>query len=138
MFNERNVQVVQRVTDWQEAIRLAATPLVEDGSIRPSYVDGMIESVKELGFYIVLDEGLAMPHARPEAGVIRGGVSFMKVNEAVDFGGNPVHLIFVLAAENDDAHIERLTALMELFQDTERMDGLRSADDLATVKRILI
>ena len=37
-----------RAGTWQDAIRLAAAPLVERGSIEESYVDRMISSVDEL------------------------------------------------------------------------------------------
>ena len=38
--------------------------LVEQGCAKQSYVDGIIASVKELGPYIVIADGIAMPHTR--------------------------------------------------------------------------
>lgn len=34
----------------------------------------MIENIKKMGFYIILTDNVAMPHARPEQGVNKNGV----------------------------------------------------------------
>ena len=80
MFNESNVNVLSEVKDWEESIKLASEPLIKSGNIEQSYVDAMIKSINDLGFYIILGEHIAMPHARPESGVNETGVSFLKVN----------------------------------------------------------
>ncbi len=137
MFDSKNVQVAREVSDWRAAIRLAAEPLLADGSIEPSYVDAMIATVEELGFYIVLDDDLAMPHARPEAGVHQNAVAFLKLEEACDFGGRPVRLIFVLAAVDSESHIDKLQLLAELFQDQARMSELKETDEVSKLVKIL-
>lgn len=136
-LSKDRIQLVERVADWKEAIRKASKPLLDDGSIEASYVEAMIDSVIELGPYIVIDEGLAMPHARPESGVNRGGVAFLKCNEAVDFCGNAVNLIFVLAAEDNEKHLQRLAKMMDLFSDEERMQALRRGLHLSDMREVL-
>ena len=54
--------------------------LVEQGCAKQSYVDGIIASVKELGPYIVIADGIAMPHTRPEQGAIGIGCSLITLN----------------------------------------------------------
>ena len=56
------VNIVENVKDWKEAIILAAKPLVEDGSVKNSYIDAMIANVEKFGTYIVIAPKVAMPH----------------------------------------------------------------------------
>ena len=49
----KHVQTAERAEDWKDAIRMAAAPLLENGSIRASYIDAMIHNVEVNGPYIV-------------------------------------------------------------------------------------
>ena len=40
------VQTAEKAEDWKEAIRMAASPLLEDGSIQASYIEAMIRNVE--------------------------------------------------------------------------------------------
>ena len=70
VLNKDNVKLKVNASDWEEAVRIGAGMLVEQGCAKQSYVDGIIASVKELGPYIVIADGIAMPHTRPEQGAI--------------------------------------------------------------------
>ena len=44
-----NAQVVERVEDWQSALRLAAQPLLLKGNISEDYMTAMMDSVIQNG-----------------------------------------------------------------------------------------
>ena len=48
------IQQLDKVNDWQTAVRIASKPLLEYGYIEESYVEAIISSVNEIGPYIVL------------------------------------------------------------------------------------
>ena len=52
VLNKDNVKLKVNASDWEEAVRIGAGMLVEQGCAKQSYVDGIIASVKELGPYI--------------------------------------------------------------------------------------
>ncbi|WP_066899385.1 PTS sugar transporter subunit IIA [Streptobacillus notomytis] len=137
LFNENNVVIKERVENWEEAIKVAAIPLLKNNNIEEEYINKMIESVKKLGFYIVITDDIAMPHARPEDGVLETGVSFLKVNEAVEFGNNKLHLIFVLAAKDKNVHIDVISELLEIFQDNDKISKLKEAIKLEELLEII-
>lgn len=137
MFNKDNVFVIEKVKDWEESIKIAARPLIEQKNIEKRYVDSMIESINELGFYVVLAENIAMPHARPENGVLKTGVSFLKINEAVKYGDSDINLIFVLAAKDNNTHIDILQKLLEIFQDEDKIKKLIQEKDKNKLLNIL-
>lgn len=65
ILNENNVQLQTEAKDWEEAVRIGAEMLVSQGCAEQSYVEGIISAIKELGPYIIVADGLAMPHTRP-------------------------------------------------------------------------
>lgn len=73
------------VNGWEEAIKIAAGPLLEENFIKPEYVDAMIENVHTNGAYMIVVPGFAMPHARPECGAIKTGMSVLHLQQPVEF-----------------------------------------------------
>ncbi|MDO5088635.1 MAG: PTS sugar transporter subunit IIA [Leptotrichiaceae bacterium] len=132
-----NIQILDFVENWEESIKIAATPLLEKGVIEERYVHAMIKSINELGFYVVLRENLAMPHARPEDGAVSTGISLLKLTEPVNYGEQKINLIFILASKDSDSHMEILMKLMELFQNDECIEKLVKASDIGEIEEII-
>ncbi len=124
-FLKGNITLKERVIDWQEAVKIAAQKLLEKGNIEENYIEKMIENIKKLGPYIVLADDVAMPHSRPEDGVNKTGISLLKLNEGVSFGKETsVRLVFVLAAQDSNSHIEMITELVDMLQDEEKLTNI--------------
>lgn len=137
LISEKRTQLHERVSDWEEAMRLAARPLVNDYSIDQSYIETMIENVHIHGPYIVLMPDVAIPHARPEDGVTKLGMSVLKLEQPVQFPGNkPVRLFFVLAAIDQTTHLKALAQLTELLSnsaDVAHILAAQSTEDVLTI-----
>lgn len=138
MIKKENIQVINNVENWQKAIEIACKPLLENKSINENYVLKIIDNIKKLGFYIVIDEYVAMPHARPEDGVNKTDVAFLKVNNGVMFGDDKIYLIFVLASYDSNEHIDILQKMMALLQDANKKQMLIKAKDVNEIGGILI
>lgn len=48
VLNKDNVKLKVNASDWEEAVRIGAGMLVEQGCAKQSYVDGIIASVKRI------------------------------------------------------------------------------------------
>lgn len=128
LITEQTIQLATRVGSWEEAIRLAAQPLVRKGCIKEQYVKAMIDSIHELGPYVVLAPKVAIPHARPENGVHQLSMSFLRLEEGVLFPQNKkVHLLFVLAAVDSESHLLALAQLSEMLSDEAEIEKLIQA-----------
>lgn len=114
-----HMQTVDSVESWEEAIELAARPLLEKEVIEPVYISNMIQSVHDNGPYIVLNDYFALPHAKAGEGVNKVGLALLTVEEPVDLEGNPVKIFLVLAAVDSTAHLEALSEISELLMDEE-------------------
>lgn len=131
ILTESLVRVLNHVLDWREAIGKAAEPLLEQDYIEEEYIEAMIETVENIGPYIVLAPKVAVPHARPERGVKKLGISLLKLDQPVDFNVNNekdperyVQLIFVLAAVDGEAHLKALMQLSKILEDEEHIEEL--------------
>jgi len=136
LLGEEFIQLAERVSDWKEAIRLASTPLLNSQAITPEYVDAMIVNVEENGPYIVIAPRVAFPHARPEQGVNRLGMSLLRLKQPVAFaepGTRDAQLIIVLAAVDNETHLKALSQMSMMLSDESNIDRLIAADNKETI-----
>ncbi|EPG6064785.1 PTS sugar transporter subunit IIA [Proteus mirabilis] len=134
------VQVIPQVKDWREAIKFACQPLIDKGCIEPRYVDAIYKSHEQIGPYYVLGPGIAMPHARPEEGVNQLSLALTIIEKGVEFGADendPVKLLIVLAATDNDSHINAIVKLAELFDNQDDIDTLLQAKSKAEVLAVI-
>lgn len=125
--------------DWRDAIRAACAPLEADGTIQPEYASFIIEKVEELGPYIVIAPDICIPHAERGRGVNRTAMCFMKTEKPVRFhedGEHDARLFVVLAAADDDEHIQNLMELSERLSDEETVAKLLAATSPADLLAI--
>ena len=121
--------------DWQEGVKLSIDPLIESGAVLPEYYDAIIASTKEHGPYYILTPGMAMPHARPEAGVQRDAFSLITLTEPVTFtDGKEVSVLLTLAATSSAIHasvaIPQIIALFELDNAIDRLLACKTPEDV--------
>ncbi len=134
------IQFADSADSWQEALQLASNPLLEDHSITQEYIDAMIANVKNMGPYIVISPGIALPHARPESGVKKLGMSFLRLKESCSFSEKPEHqvrLFFVLAAIDNETHLKALSQLSKMLSDGDSQEKLQNAETAAEVAEII-
>lgn len=134
------IQLTDDIITWEEAIQLAATPLVNNQSISEEYIDAMIETVTELGSYIIIAPHVALPHARPERGAKKVAISILQVSNGVKFSDDPEHLVYlviVLSAIDNGSHTELLTRIAKLLESPERIMRLTKAIDNQEILAII-
>nr|WP_175476208.1 BglG family transcription antiterminator [Evansella caseinilytica] len=131
LLTKEMIQYQETAGDWKAAIRLAAAPLIKNGSITHAYVQAMIANVEELGPYVVIAPGIALPHARPEQGVNKLGMSLLRLKESVYFSEQEKHrarLIIVLAAVDNEKHLRALSQLMTMLSDEAVLQQILTAE----------
>jgi transcriptional antiterminator/mannitol/fructose-specific phosphotransferase system IIA component (Ntr-type) len=131
---ESRILVNQTYETWQEAVRGAGNLLVKTGCVKTSYVDDMINNIKEFGSYITIGNGIALPHARNKNNVEKTAFSLVTLTEPVIFdNGKEIDTIisFCNVASND--YTKALTALMELSQNQSFLEfkkGVKTSKQL--------
>ena len=127
--------------DWREAVRAACAPLLSDGTIEKEYPEIIIQKVEELGPYIVIAPNICIPHAERGRGVNDTAMCFMKTEKPVSFDPNDpdkdARIFVVLAATDDEVHLNNLMQLSETLSDEAIVDKLlqaKTGDDLLAVE----
>lgn len=140
LINENMVEINLRVDNWEEAVENVGSLLENSGKTNGKYTEAMINTVKEIGAYIVLSEGVAMPHARPECGVIEEGIAILSLEEPVAFGNeeyDPVKLIIGICALNHDSHINLLKEIMNILEDEELIEKVNECKDKSQLLNLI-
>ena len=85
----------------------------------------------------ILAPGLAMPHARPEEGVIKTSFALVTLKEPVTFEGEdePVSVFIILAGSDSDRHMEGLMEITQVLDDEESETGV-NLDKVLTCKTV--
>ena len=124
LIENDSIKLNQKAANWEEAIKIGTDLLVKSGAIEPRYYDNIVSKIKEMGPYIVLAPGLAMPHARPEEGVIKTAFGLTTLSEPVDFDGEQISVLVTLAGSDSDTHMEGIMEITQIFDDPDSDDGI--------------
>lgn len=131
LLKEETIQMIDHLSNWEDAIKVVADPLLKNGAINRSYVDAMLENIKTMGPYVVIGPEVAIPHARPEMGVNKVGMSFLKLSKPVFFLNDekyPVRLLFCIAAIDNKTHLKALSQLTKLLSEKENIELLKETE----------
>lgn len=114
LINSSMIQIVDKVSNWKEAMEVAAQPLLEKKKISLNYLKALNNQYPVVSEHIVLQRNIAIPHAESEKGVKELGMSMLFIKEGIpNFDGSDLHFIVVIAATDRKSHF---TALMELMK----------------------
>ncbi|MFP4880144.1 PTS sugar transporter subunit IIA [Mammaliicoccus sciuri] len=138
LIDNDSIQLGWIAKDWKEAVQLSVQPLIDSGAVKPEYYDAIIESTEQYGPYYILMPGMAMPHARPEAGVLRDSFSLITLKEPVQFSdGKEVSILVTLAATSSKIHnsvaIPQIVALFDLKDSITRLNSCKTKDDVLSL-----
>lgn len=133
------IQVQMEVYSWNEIIHRAAKPLISGGFVTENYPQAVIDNTLEYGAYYVFDEGIAIPHARPECGVIKDCFSLVTLNKPTSINGSPpVDIIVMFGGVNGDSHItEGIASIVGLLEQEETLLQIRRAKTIDEIIGLL-
>lgn len=133
------VDVQVEASTWEDAVRAVGRLMVDTGVVEERYIDGMIETVKQLGPYIVIAPGIAMPHALPEKGVLENCMAIITLDPPVEFGNednDPVYIVLAFGARDKTDHMQALRQVATVLGKQENVDALQAAktkEDILTI-----
>ena len=130
LLNKDTIELSVVAENWKEAIARGGELLIRKGLIKKSYIDEMIDSINQLGPYIVVMPGVAFAHAKPSASVLCNGLSLVRFETPVKFGNvknDPVSVMFTIAAIDEKKHMDELQSLAMLLMQDENIDKLMNS-----------
>ena len=134
-----SITLAAEAPDWEAAVRLAGSGLEASGRTTNVYTQAMVAAILELGPYVVVAPGLAMPHARPSEAVLETGMSLVVLKTPVAFGhrkNDPVRVVFGLAALDHDRHLELLSEFAGKFGKEGFVNSLLSCQSESEIRHL--
>lgn len=137
IFTEDVLRVGLDVQEWQQAVREIGAVMVDAGLTKATYTEAMINTIQQLGPYAVIAPGIAMPHARPEDGVVKTGFALATLKTPVEFGNSendPVDIVVAFSAIDKENHVEALVHIANLLSDQQAVNQIRHSE---TIEQLL-
>jgi len=113
---------------WQNAVSLAAEPLLSTGAMTEGYYLKMLENIERYRAYVVVKKFVAMPHARPEDGALDVQASLLVLKKGIMFGhpkNDPVRIVFILTAVDATQHLQALETFRKMIGSEESVNHLK-------------
>lgn len=126
----------------EEGIRFAGELLQNAGYISGNYLNSLInchERKGKNGPYIVISQGIALPHAKSEEGVYKTGFSIVTLKNPIKFGHkkhDPVSLLICFATRNNKEHLkalEEITGFVTNRSNFKRLLQCKSSEELISL-----
>lgn len=105
----------KKVKDWKDAILILGRNLEKLGATKKEYTSAMIENIEKLGPYVVIENGVAIPHANISSKVLKTDISFLILKEPVYFSKEKyASVLFAFSSINKQDHIMFLNEFYDL------------------------
>ena len=142
MLEDPYIRIVREGMKWQDAIRISGETLLEDQSVRQSYIDSIIYKTDQYGPYMFITKQVFLAHSEIEDGVESMGFSMTIFKKPVEFrtlDGQKrfAKIMFMLSAQDEKSHIRLLNDIMTIFSKPENEEKLWEQEDIGEVKDML-
>lgn len=133
------IRIESRSLSWEDGIKAGFTDLVENNLVGPSYVDHAIDNVEKYGPYIIINRGIALPHAESKDDVLEDCLSLLISQKGIEFDNNErVFLLFCFAQNSDIEYLRLFKEIMSLGNRQTGINRLIKSQTSEQAQRILI
>ena len=115
-----------RGKSFEELIRIAAKPLIQEKYIDDTYCDAIIANIYKHGPYMVFRNGYLLGHASIQLSN-RLGLSFLRLSDPVDVNGREASKIFIITPTDKVSHIPLINSLVVMLDSNEINDLISKA-----------
>lgn len=128
ILTEENILLNQSAETWEEAVIKGGEILLHNGYVSKKYVDSLAENIKKYGSYVVISEGIALPHSKTDNAVLKTEMSLVTLKEPVIFPGDKkVSIILSFSSFDMNEHFTALSDLNELIFGHEFFENIMKA-----------
>ncbi len=114
-------------SNWEEAIKISGNIMVANKICDESYVDSMIERVKEFGPYMIMSNKVALPHSKNTGNVFKSKMVLINFKEDILFPEEtPVKTMLTFTSMDENNHLEALSNFLDLVNNYKFLEKLES------------
>lgn len=112
---------------WEEAIKMSGKIMVENKICDMTYIDSIIERVKEFGSYMVMSNRVALPHSKNIGNVFKSKMVLMNFRDYILFPEEtPVKTMLVFTSQDENAHLDALSNFLDLVNNYKFLEKLEN------------
>ncbi|MBC2854250.1 BglG family transcription antiterminator [Cetobacterium sp. 2G large] len=120
MLNKKQISLGEIAKDWEEAVRKAGNLLLKSGCVEESYVEDMVQCIKNYGSYMVMGKNIAFPHAKTDSNVNKTAFSIVTLKNSVLFPEDiPVKTIIAFSSKDNKEHLDGFLEIVEEIEKPE-------------------
>lgn len=113
--------------DWEEAIKLAGKIMIENKICDITYIESIIERVKEFGPYMVMSNKVALPHSKNIGNVFKSKMVLLNFRNDILFPENtPVKTMLTFTSQDEDTHLDALSNFLDLVNNYKFLEKLEN------------
>lgn len=125
-----NIVIIDDLIDWQTAVSISGNMLVNNGFVNEDYANNMVSAFENYGSYMVIDDGIAIPHAKNDDNVYQTGIVLTICRQPVLFNDEKqITAFFAFCSVDHQEHLDALVAISNLIRETDFKSRLTSFKD---------
>lgn len=116
-------------TTYTQAVQQSAAPLLTDGIVTENYLAEIIHSAGERKSWMMITDGVALPHTKPIYGANAIGLSLGVLETPILLeNGREMRYIMVLSAIDNHQHLKAIAQLVHFLEDGTFFELLQTTD----------
>ena len=125
-----DIMIYNENLSWEQAIKMIGKNMKEMGYITDKYIQEMIDIIKKLGSYIVIEEGIAIPHGSISENVLKDGI-FILISKKEVFLPNekPVNIFIAFAIKERENQQKILKFIFNLASKENLKENLLKCEN---------
>lgn len=137
-LTKENILINVSVSNWEDAVYIGGSILKNNGAIEDSYIEAMIENLKNNGFYVLLANNLIVPHASINRGSIKTAFSLVRLKKPLFIKeiNQDISFICCMSCVDKTSHIDAFYNLIQLFNNDvfrKAIDNAESVEEAAII-----
>lgn len=134
----QNIAYKPNIHTWEEAVELGGKLLEANQSCTKDYTERLLASFENYGDYMIIADGVAIPHARNDNNVMQTGMSLIILDTPVVFHDNKqLSIFFSFCSKDNVEHIDALVAIANLIKESNFRQELKNFQNAIDVLRYI-
>lgn len=115
LLDETKIKLSDGVESMEGCIREAGGILVENKACTPRYVESMLDNFRRFTSYIIVEDGIAIPHTNLKTESFRTDFAILVLRNYVHYENKRVKIFFTYSSINNTEHLSFLKEFYNLI-----------------------
>lgn len=137
-ITEDRVIFKKNLNNYKEAIELLGNNMMTRNSIKKDYIKDILNNIKKYGPYIVIENGIAIPHSNSIKNVNKIDISILILEEEIYFNDEKfANMFFCFSSPDKDSHLPLLNDFYNLILIPEFKKNIKNIKNYNTFREYL-